>query len=77
MEKIIKTAYKQLNSSLNGIKNGEININPLKFNSKSTSCTYCPYSAVCAFDTDFENNVMKNIKSLSGKEFFEYVTEMD
>ena len=68
-EKMIKTAYDKLSEILSEIRSGNININPTQ-NSSYDVCTYCPYKAVCNFDTCFEGNEYKERIKIDGKGFF-------
>lgn len=76
MDKLIQTAYKQLKKALETMKGGDITIHPARFSGK-TACDYCPYGAVCGFDTNLPNNQYKNIRKLKREEFFAYAGEVD
>lgn len=55
---------------------GNIRINPFRSGSQ-VACEYCPYKAVCQFDTDFAGNQYHSVRKIKKEEFFEYAGKMD
>ena len=54
------------------ILKGKIKIEPIK-NDKKIPCEYCELSAICQFDTSFEDNKYRVLKKLGKKEVFEEI----
>jgi len=76
INKICKTAYRQMKNALEKMVEGNININPV-YGNNSTACDYCPYGNICNFDADFKDNKYRKYKKIKMEEFFDYVDEMD
>lgn len=75
IEVMCKKAYDKINSTINEIISGNINIIPANIHGNS-SCTYCDYASVCSFDSLFGNE-SKYVKSMKKEEYFDYVGKMD
>ena len=76
IEKLCKTAYRQVKNALEKLVSGNISINPVA-TTNSSACAYCPYGNICNFDPALEDNSYKNYKKLNMEEFFAYVDELD
>ena len=76
INKMCETAYNQLKKALEGIVDGNIEINPVS-NGSSTACDFCPYGNICNFDPEFSNNKYRKYKKIKMEEFFDYVNEVD
>ena len=72
LDKLCKTAYKQVKNALEQIVSGKIDINPV-CSGAATACDYCPYGNICNFDPAFKNNRYRNYRKLKMEEFFAYV----
>lgn len=51
---------------------GKIDANPYEFGNV-TSCTYCPYSAVCGFSPDLKANEYRHMKKFSDEDIWENI----
>lgn len=72
IRRLCEFTRKKINSILEDMLKGKIDINPYRKGTR-TGCDYCPYAAVCNFDTDFEGNRYRNIKKIKYEEFYGYV----
>ena len=63
---------KTLQAAGNRIVDGDIAVKPYKNKNKS-ACDWCPYGAVCGFDTSFKDRKWKNIPNLSKKQIFDLI----
>jgi ATP-dependent helicase/nuclease subunit B len=52
---------------------GNIRIQPVK-NGKITACRYCPYTHICQFDRQFQDNTYRNIRNIKGEEIFRQIS---
>ena len=69
MTLLIKRTRNVIREMTDGITAGNIEIKPF-----SDSCDYCPYSAICSFDTSFSENSHRK-KDLSKKDIFDAIRE--
>ncbi len=52
------------------IRDGEIGIHPMQENRQRSSCSYCPYHAVCCFDPRIAGFRYRNLSKLSTEEIW-------
>lgn len=76
LDRLCKTAYRQLKKAVASMLDGQIAINPLRL-ADGTACDYCPYGSVCGFHTDFRDNKYRSMKKINKEAFFEYVGAVD
>jgi ATP-dependent helicase/nuclease subunit B len=76
LDKVCKTAYKQLQSAFAGIISGNIAVNPVRVSGK-TACDWCPYGSVCRFDAAVPGNKYRSVKTRGKEEFFSDADSMD
>ncbi len=53
------------------IRDGEIGIHPMQENRQRSSCSYCPYHAVCCFDPRIAGFRYRNLSKLSTEEIWD------
>ncbi|HNX28637.1 MAG TPA: helicase-exonuclease AddAB subunit AddB [Syntrophomonadaceae bacterium] len=70
---LIRHVNYQVKEFSQAILNGEIRIEPAKFQ-KDTACRYCKYKSVCQFDVLFDDNRFRYIKNLRKDEVLRKIT---
>ncbi len=69
IKKLCTFTENKIRNVLDEMLHGKIDIKPYRYGER-TGCDYCPYKAICKFDTDFKNNRYKNIKKYTAEEFY-------
>lgn len=54
------------------ITSGEVELNPFEYDQRS-ACTFCPFSSVCQFDPQIQDNTFRRLQKMSDEKVIEYM----
>lgn len=70
-EQLSERTIQHIRQQIETIHQGDISVNPVMLSSTLTSCTYCPYKAICGFEEHskaFAYRICKSIDEISREE---------
>lgn len=54
------------------ITSGEIKLNPFEYGQRK-ACTFCPFTSVCQFDPEIQDNTFRRLQKMSEKNIIENI----
>jgi len=74
LKKLINYVHKKISEAGREIIKGKINIEPVKYSSR-TACEYCDYKSICKFDRKISSNQYKVLNKKDKDEIFTLLSE--
>lgn len=75
MEKLLDYAEKRMFREAEEILSGNIRKNPCDFGNRNTSCSFCPFRALCTDVGEGKERKLRTIPKMKKEEFFAKITE--
>jgi len=74
-QQILRYVRDEVQKMKEEIREGKVSVSPLSQNADSSACTYCPYGAVCGFDTKAGGYEYRQEKQLPADEVWRIIKE--